>query len=265
LNLHPKPKKWLGQNFLKDGTILNKIIEAIPNDDNHIVEIGPGLGDLTRYLLVDKKVVAFEIDKELVTHLEKKFERQIKANKLELTNIDVLRHFHKGTLYDSSYNLVANLPYNIATNVLLRVLEDNNCKNIVAMVQKEVASKFVADVADRSYGSLSILCQSACVSRQIVVDVPKECFIPQPKVSSAVIYLQKLKCPQTTSLEYKKFLKICFNANRKTILNNLSKNYKKTNILSVLNSLFIRPNKRPHEVSLGQYDNIYKYLKENDD
>jgi 16S rRNA (adenine1518-N6/adenine1519-N6)-dimethyltransferase len=257
-----KAKKRYGQNFLKDESILAQIIQAIPKDDHHIVEVGPGLGDLTKHLLKNNLVIAYEIDRGLFAHLEKRFVVDIKTNRLKLTNTDVLKQFDKGSLCDTSYNLVANLPYNIATNVLFRAFEDDNCRNILVMVQKEVADKFLANVTDKSYSPLAIICQHMCSSRKKIADVPKECFTPSPKVSSTVIYLQKFEKTVTISQQFKQFLKICFNSNRKTILNNLCKSYDKLDILAVLDSLSIKPNKRPHEVSRDQYDRIYEKIKE---
>ncbi len=257
-----KAKKRFGQNFLKDENILHKIIQAIPNDDLQVVEIGTGLGDLTNYLVKDKFVTAYEIDRGLFAFVKNRFVVEINTNRLKLTNTDVLKQFDKGSLHDTSYNLVANLPYNIATNILFRAFADENCRNILVMVQTEVADKFLSDVGDRRYSPLAIICQHICESRVKITDVPNECFTPSPKVSSSVICLKKFKNPAIVSEGYKKFLKICFNSNRKTILNNLSKSYAKPDILSVLDSLGILPHKRPHEVSRDQYDRVYENLKE---
>jgi len=131
-------KKKFGQNFLKDETVLQKIVEAMPNNDNKIVEIGPGLGDLTKYLVDVKSVEAFEVDTDLCKLLQKKFDKEIATKQLHINCGDVLEAW-QSSLVDEDYDLVANLPYYIATNIILKALADPKCKNILVMVQLEVA------------------------------------------------------------------------------------------------------------------------------
>ncbi|PKN14786.1 MAG: 16S rRNA (adenine(1518)-N(6)/adenine(1519)-N(6))-dimethyltransferase, partial [Deltaproteobacteria bacterium HGW-Deltaproteobacteria-24] len=145
-----KAKKQFGQNFLKDDSILNKIIEAMPNNNNRIVEIGPGLGDLTQRMLKYKDMTAYEIDSDLLSILRSKFANEIQSQKLELIHTDVLDIWkQKKTLYKDKYDLIANLPYYVATNIILQAIEDDNCENIIVMIQKEVAQKFAAHEGEK--------------------------------------------------------------------------------------------------------------------
>ena len=134
-------KKQFGQNFLKDQSVLRKIIEAMPKNENKLVEIGPGLGDLTKFLVDVKSVEAFEVDTDLCKLLQSEFQEEISTKRLQLNCGDVLKAW-KSALVDEEYDLVANLPYYIATNIILKALEDPMCKNILVMVQLEVAEKF---------------------------------------------------------------------------------------------------------------------------
>ena len=187
-----KAKKQYGQNFLKDTTILDKIIQSMPNNNNYVVEIGPGLGDLTKNLVKYKDLTAYEVDTDLIGILESKFAIEIKEGKLKLIHADVLEAWNKqDSLHDGKYDLIANLPYYIATNIILRAFEDIACENIIVMVQKEVAQKFTARVNDKEYSSLGVITESISVDSRILFDVPPESFDPIPKVISSILYITK--------------------------------------------------------------------------
>ncbi len=265
-----KAKKRFGQNFLKDETVLNKIIQAMPNDKRKIVEIGPGLGDLTKKLLEKGDVVAFEVDEELCRYLKKKFEKELENSRLILKCGDVLKHWEEGMLIDEEYNLVANLPYYIATTIILKALHDFKCKSILAMVQKEVARKFVALPKEKDFSSLSVICDSVS-KRKLLFDVEPHSFTPAPKVISAVLNLQK-KCEfikgeypgifENLSLlvAFENFLKISFASPRKTLRKNLVSFYNKEQILKSFKSLNIDIKLRPHELSTLDYHLLFKHL-----
>ena len=237
---------------MKDKVYLNKIIESMPNDDNLIVEIGPGLGDLTEKLLQKNKLVAYEIDEELCLILKQKFPN------MELICGDVLESWQDGRLRDENYNLIANLPYYIATNIILKALKDEKCKNILVLIQKEVAQKFSAKVGEKSYGGLSIISHSVG-DVEIMFDIPPNAFRPAPKVMSSVILFQKAY--SSFDEEFAKFLKIAFSQPRKTLFKNLSIKYDK----SILNNLFenkkIEKNIRPHQVSEELFFEVFSELK----
>ena len=156
-NLAEFASKKFGQNFLKNDIYLHKIIQAMPNDDLRVAEIGPGLGDLTKELVKVRNVTAFEVDKRLCEHLTTEFEEPIKNGVFELRCGDVLERWESGSLLDEPYHLVANLPYYIATNIILKAFKDEQCQSILVMVQKEVASRLTGKIGTKSYGRLTVM------------------------------------------------------------------------------------------------------------
>ncbi len=256
-----KAKKKYGQNFLIDSSILGKIIQSMPNNSNHVVEIGPGLGDLTKYLVKYKDTTAYEVDTDLIGILESKFKEQIEQGKLKLIHTDVLEAWDKqGTLYDGKYDMIANLPYYIATNIILRALEDNNCEHIMVMIQKEVALKFTSKVNDKEYSSLGIISELLSIESRILFDVPPESFDPPPKVMSSILYIKK-DMSKSIDKEFKKFLKSCFTQPRKKLSKNLSSVFDKQTLSSIYEELEIDSNIRPHEVSSSLYSQMYTKVK----
>ena len=212
-----KAKKQYGQNFLKDTTILDKIIQSMPTKNNYIVEIGPGLGDLTKNLVKYKDMTAYEVDTDLIGILKSKFAIEIEEEKLKLIHTDVLVAWDKQkTLNDGKYDLIANLPYYIATNIVLRAFEDKNCGHIIVMVQKEVAEKFTAKVNDKDYSSLGIITELISVDSRILFDVPPESFDPPPKIISSILYIKK-DMDKYLDKDFNKFLKACFVQPRKKL------------------------------------------------
>ncbi len=248
--------KKFGQNFLKDSSVLEKIIEAMPKDGLPIVEIGPGLGDLTRQLIRVGNVRAYEVDKRLCEYLHKEFEEPLKSGRLELICKDILAH--DGSLQESQYSLVANLPYYIATKIILNALHDKHCKRIMVMVQKEVAQKFAAKSGEREFGSLSILAQSVA-DVELLFDVPPEAFVPPPKVTSAILYIEKKSSLEDKGFE--EFLKVATKQPRKTVIKNLSTIYSKAELLKLFEEFGLKPTLRSHEIELSIYHQLYKELK----
>ncbi|MGA1931741.1 16S rRNA (adenine(1518)-N(6)/adenine(1519)-N(6))-dimethyltransferase RsmA [Arcobacter sp. YIC-464] len=254
-------KKKYGQNFLIDSSILGKIIQSMPNNDNHLVEIGPGLGDLTKYLVKYKDTTAYEVDTDLIGILESKFKEQIEQGKLKLIHTDVLEAWDKqGTLNNGKYDMIANLPYYIATNIILRALEDKTCEHIIVMIQKEVAQKFTANVNDKEYSSLGIINELLSIESRILFDVPPESFDPPPKVMSSILYIKK-DMSKTIDNDFKKFLKACFTQPRKKLSKNLSSVVDKETLSSIYEELEIDSNIRPHEVSSSLYSQMYTKVK----
>jgi 16S rRNA (adenine1518-N6/adenine1519-N6)-dimethyltransferase len=249
-------KKKFGQNFLKDHSVLRKIIEAMPKNDNKIVEIGPGLGDLTKYLVDVKSVEAFEVDTDLCKLLQSEFKEEIDTERLHINCGDVLDAW-KSSLIDEPYDLVANLPYYIATNIILKALADPMCKNILVMVQLEVAEKFCATDGDKVFGSLGVITQSVGNSN-IIVRVPPSAFDPQPKVDSAVFLIQKNK--DRSDNDFENLLKVAFTQPRKTLMKNLSSKYDKKLLQEVYQQLELTNTIRPHQVSTNDYHQLYKML-----
>ena len=256
-----KAKKQYGQNFLKDKSVLEKIIQAISKDTENIVEIGPGLGDLTQELLKISRVKAIEIDEDLLPFLRQKFKTQIASGKLSLINADASKLFEKG-LDEKPYFLVANLPYYVATNLILSALKDENCLKLLVMVQKEVGLKFCAKAGDSDFSALGVLSSLIC-KREFLFEVAPKSFEPAPKVSSAVILLEKQNYfNELCELgAFESFLKLCFKAPRKTLLSNLKPF--KNELLKFLSERNLKENIRPHELCAKSYLELFENLKDN--
>ncbi len=256
-----KAKKEFGQNFLKDDLILHKIIQSMPQNNNHIVEIGPGLGDLTKNLVKYKDVTAYEVDTDLIGILEKKFATEIENNKFALKHIDVLKAWDElKSLHKSKYDLIANLPYYIATNIILRAFEDELCEHIIVMVQKEVAQKFTANVNEKEYSSLAIITQNISKDSKILFDVPKEAFDPMPKVTSSILYIKK-DLNSKFDKEFNRFLKVCFAQPRKKLSKNLTSILSKSEVSALFEELELNENLRPHELNSSLYSQMYTKVK----
>ena len=257
-----KAKKQYGQNFLKDTTILDKIIQSMPTKNNYIVEIGPGLGDLTKNLVKYKDMTAYEVDSDLITILQSKFAIEIEQGKLKLIHTDVLEAWDKQkTLHNDRYDLIANLPYYIATNIILRAFEDSACEHIIVMVQKEVAQKFTARVNDKEYSSLGIITELISIDSRILFDVPPQSFDPPPKVMSSILYIKK-DMDKHLDKDFNKFLKACFVQPRKKLSKNLSSVIDKNTISKIYEELNINDNVRPHEVSSSLYSQMHTRVKD---
>ena len=250
-------KKKYGQNFLQDKSVLDKIIKSMFNNNNIIVEIGPGLGDLTEKLLQKRDVIAFEVDTELYPILEDKFSDELNNNRLKLIKSDVLKYWEKN-LVNEEYDLIANLPYYIATNIILKGLKDTNCKNILVMVQKEVAKKFTARIGEKEFSALGILTESVA-KRELLFDISAKSFYPPPKVVSSMISINKITSLNDTDFE--KFLRVAFRQPRKKLIKNLSLNYDKIILENIFNKLSISIMIRPHELATSNYQKLYNELK----
>ena len=269
-----KAKKHFGQNFLQDKATLDKIIQAIPNDVANVVEIGPGLGDLTFRLLQIYKTTCFEIDCELFQILKVKFANEIQNGQLKLFCKDALEQWQQeGGLSSKNYFLVANLPYYVATKMILNAIDDEKCLGLIVMIQKEVALKFSAKSKDKEFSALSILAslQGRC---ELLFDVDAKLFNPPPKVTSSVIKLQKTKkifgkdgiFKDAKQYEaFKVFLRAAFASPRKTLLKNLSTNFDKNALEEIFESLGLAQNLRPHELGVDFYLKVFERLKEDNE
>lgn len=263
-----KAKKEFGQNFLKDSVILDKIVQAIPNDTSNIVEIGPGLGDLTLRLLKISKVKSYEIDRDLEKILTAKFADELENGRFELVLGDALEIWQNGGLSEKKYFLAANLPYYVATNLILRAIDDDDCLGFVVMVQKEVALKFCATSKNSEFGAISVLANlfGKC---EFLFEVPPLAFEPPPKVTSAVMRLVKNEFLSEHKkfanldeyAEFKGFLRICFSAPRKTLFKNLSSKFDKNLLNEIFANLQISQTIRSHELDFALFLKIFKNLK----
>ncbi len=182
-----KAKKSLGQNFLIDQNIIKKISKIISIKDKIILEIGPGTGNLTSEILINKpkKVYVVEKDENLALHLKKKF-----GSNLDIINKDVLK-FDEQLLTSEKLNVFGNLPYNISTEILCKWilnLTSNDCwfENLILMFQKEVAERIISKFNSKNYGRLSIISNWKLDIKKIY-DIKPSCFYPKPKVQSSVL------------------------------------------------------------------------------
>ncbi len=262
-------KKKFGQNFLKDTSVLNKIIQSMSHNNNKLVEIGPGLGDLTSKLLEHKKVKAYEVDDDLSAYLKTHFCKQIQDGNLELIEQDVMLSWEQGSLEVGNYDIVANLPYYIATAIILRALRDTKCKNITVMIQKEVALKFAAKEGQKEFCSLSVLA-SSIAKVELLFDVLPSSFEPEPKVVSSLIRFEKFQeyediFSQDEFMRFEKFLKVAFSQPRKTLIKNLSQAYAKDTLIDSFERFKLPLHVRGHQVDtstfLCLYENITKVQK----
>lgn len=206
-------------------------------------------------------MTAYEVDTDLIGILKSKFADELSCKKLVLNHIDVLKYWEEeGSLYNNKYDLIANLPYYIATSIILRAFEDSFCEHIIVMVQKEVALKFTANVNEKEYSSLSIITELISLDSKILFDVPPTAFDPAPKVTSSVLFIKK-DLTKIVDKGFNSFLKACFIQPRKKLSKNLTSILDNSSIDEIFNSLQIDSNKRPHEVSSSLYNQIYTKVK----
>ncbi|QGU93900.1 16S rRNA (adenine(1518)-N(6)/adenine(1519)-N(6))-dimethyltransferase RsmA [Clostridium bovifaecis] len=214
--------KSLGQNFLVDDTVLEDIVRgADVSKEDLVIEIGPGVGTLTRELLAKaKKVYAIELDSDLIPILQEELKD---FDNFELIHKDALKvDFDEIIGEEKSVKVVANLPYYVTTPIIANLITKGyNFKSLTIMIQKEVAERIDAEPNNKDYGSLSILVQYYCDTK-ILRRVPPASFIPQPKVDSIVIRLDKLDKPRVQVRDKDLFFKVVrqsFNMRRKTLRN----------------------------------------------
>ncbi len=232
-------KKTLGQNFLQDKNIIDKIVNApIYGDNNLVIEIGPGAGALTLELLkkVDRAIL-YEIDTRLEVILNKKLKDYVNYELIfdDFLNRDVKKDISKYD-FDNLY-IVANLPYYITTPIITKIIDDNlPVKEIVIMIQKEVALRFAAKPGTKEYGQITVFLNYFFDIEHVCI-VSKNSFIPKPKVDSAVIKMvAKENREYLISFDFfNKIVKDSFRFKRKTIKNNLV-NYD----LNIVNSVLVK-------------------------
>ncbi|WP_276357713.1 16S rRNA (adenine(1518)-N(6)/adenine(1519)-N(6))-dimethyltransferase RsmA [Cohnella caldifontis] len=256
-------KKSLGQNFLIDGNILDKIIAAAGLDGTKgALEIGPGIGALTERLAqAAGTVVALEIDNRLIPILEDVMSPYGNVN---VVHADVLKTDLRRVWADyfadvSGVSVVANLPYYVTTPIVMKLLEEKlPVDRIVVMVQKEVAERMAAKPGGKDYGSLSIAVQYYC-EPELVASVPSGAFVPAPNVDSAVIRLTKRAAPAVSVPDEDRFFRVvhaAFAQRRKTIANNLaaiSGKERKAELTALLAEIGIAPERRAETLSLEEF------------
>ena len=252
-----KHKKSLGQNFLINKTILKKISSLKDFKNQEVVEVGPGKGYLTKFLIKKKpsKLILIEKDRELETVLTNLIKN--KSIKIKLIIEDALK-VSINKLSKDKVVLIGNLPYNIATTLILNWLKYiHSFKSIVVMVQKEVASRLSAKEKTKHYGRTSVLVQ-VVADVKIKFDVAPENFFPKPKVHSSVIEIIPKEKIEFDYKKLDKLLKLSFMHKRKTLKNNLSKI--SSNIEEKIFKCGINPALRPEEISPNQFIKLSEEL-----
>tara|TARA_Y100000817_G_scaffold118482_1_gene92903 strand:+ start:2116 stop:2853 length:738 start_codon:yes stop_codon:yes gene_type:complete len=240
------PKKKWGQNFLVDPNIIKKIIHTLEiKSKDQILEIGPGKGALT-FSIKAQKVFAIEIDKDLCDLLSRK-----KQKNLTIINEDIL----KTNIENLKINkVVGNLPYNISSQIIFKILKNNNWDTAIFMIQKELAERITSKEGSKQYGRISVMIQSLCdVKREF--NVSPNCFSPKPNVSSTIISLKKKK---KIVFDYDKFeyvVKKIFSQRRKKIKNTLTQ-------ISNYDELRNYTDKRPEQISVEDYIKIASQIKD---
>ena len=213
-----KAKKYLGQHFLTDETIAKRIADSLTGEVSNVLEIGPGMGVLTKYLITKPELNFWvvEIDSESVVYLHEHYP-ELNVIEGDFLKLDV------STLFHDSFAVIGNFPYNISSQILFKVFESRNqVPEVVGMFQKEVAERVVAGPGSKVYGILSVLL-SAYYDMEYLFTVHENVFNPPPKVKSAVIRLRRnnvssLECDETLFVQV---VKTGFNQRRKTMRNAL--------------------------------------------
>ncbi len=247
-----KPKKSLGQHFLKDANIARKIVDCIEGEPQLLIEIGPGMGILTRFLAKKyENFYAIEIDKNAIEYLKRNTilpEGKI----LEGNFLD----FKFNDIFKQNLTIIGNLPYNILSQIFFMILENKNLvTQVVCLIQKEVAERISAPPGSRTYGILSVLLQTF-YDINYLFTVNEHVFIPPPKVKSAVIRLKRNKIMNLDCNEqlYFKVVKTSFNQRRKTLRNSLRLMYPE---VALKQEIF---NKRPEQLGVDEFVFLTKLL-----
>jgi 16S rRNA (adenine1518-N6/adenine1519-N6)-dimethyltransferase len=251
-----KPKKSLGQHFLIDLNIAQKIVNSLSYNTDTIIEIGPGKGILTQFLVKKnfEKLYLIEIDKECIEILSDKYDQ----NNVVIINNDIL-DFSFDIFKNNKFSIIGNFPYNISSQIFFKILRHyDNIDEVVCMIQKEVAERICSGPNSKKYGILSVLLQ-AYFDIKLLFNVNPTVFFPQPKVKSAVIKLRrnnvtKLPCDENL---FEKIVKQAFNQRRKILRNSLNNYIDDSTIQHDLFQL------RPEQLSYEQFILLTKIFSNN--
>ncbi|MGN0383777.1 MAG: 16S rRNA (adenine(1518)-N(6)/adenine(1519)-N(6))-dimethyltransferase RsmA [Eubacterium sp.] len=268
-------QKKFGQNFLVDSNILEKIVESAEiSKDDMVLEIGPGIGTMTQYLCESaRKVVAVEIDKMLIPILN---DTLSDYDNVDIINEDILK-VDINKIVDEYNNgkpikVVANLPYYITTPIIMGLFESKvPIESITIMVQKEVADRMQVGPGTKDYGALSLAVQYYADAK-IMVNVPASCFMPRPKVGSAVIKLTRHNAPPVDVADENlmfKIIRASFNQRRKTLQNGLNNSseitYSKEQIAEAINDMGLSHAVRGETLTLQQFAELANKLMTSED
>ena len=256
-----KAKKSLGQNFLIDNSIIDRIVDVIPAQENDlIIEIGPGMGALTSKLKnKNTNIICYELDTDLKPYLNK-----LEDNKTKIIYQDILNSNISYDIKDINYNnlyIVGNLPYYITTPIIKHLISlQLKVKEMVFMVQEEVANRFTAKPKTHEYGSITLYLNYYYKVEKIF-RVSKKCFNPEPKVESAIIkFKERLNKPNINEEKYFKLINDSFKMKRKTLKNNLN-NYDFNKVKEIFNKYNLDDSVRAEELSEEIFIDILNNLK----
>lgn len=253
--MNVRPKKHLGQHFLIDENIAAKIAGSLTSDTPNVLEIGPGKGMLTKYLLdkgYDLQVI--EIDTESIDYLSAHFPNL----KGKIISGDFLRYDLSG-IYNEPFSIIGNFPYNISSQILFKVLENRTeIPEVVGMFQREVAERIASPPGSKQYGILSVLVQ-AYYDVSYLFSVSEHVFSPPPKVKSAVVRFTRhtISYPNTDEKLFFRIVKAGFNQRRKTLRNSLKNAGFPVERLG--DDIFL---KRPEQLSVIEFLNIVRLLSD---
>lgn len=251
-----RAKKYLGQHFLKDMTIAQRIVESLPLDgQTSVLEIGPGMGVLTQYLLQNPLIdlTAVELDTESVEYLHTNYPT------LKVVEADFLR-LDLSTLFPGNFLIIGNFPYNISSQILFKLLDyKENVPYLVGMFQKEVAERIASPAGKKAYGILSVFLQ-AFYTVDYLFTVSEYVFDPPPKVKSAVVRLTRNEVTSLGCNEklFKTVVKTAFNQRRKTLRNSLQPLVEKYNPM-YSDQLF---DKRPEQLDVQEFVALTNLIEE---
>ncbi len=252
-----RASKRLGQNFLIDSSVVQRIVDAAEiSAGDEVLEIGPGIGTLTQGILeAGANVTAVELDKKLPAVLEKTLEgyENFKLIQGDILKVDVEK------IMPPNFKVVANLPYYITTQILLTLLEKKlPVTKIVTMVQKEVAERMTAAPNSKIFGAMSVAVQFRA-DVQIAFEVPPSAFVPRPEVKSAVVVCNVRESPFKVASEdfFIKVVRAAFGQRRKTLVNSLvGAGFNREKILAALEFANIPPNLRAENLSVADFANL---------
>ncbi|MDR3249911.1 MAG: 16S rRNA (adenine(1518)-N(6)/adenine(1519)-N(6))-dimethyltransferase RsmA [Mycoplasmataceae bacterium] len=256
------PSKKMGQNFLINKEVYTSMVNKIDFSKYDLVlEIGPGLGALTDILIQKtKKIIVIEIDKRLSEYIAERY-KQYDAKKFELLNIDALKtNFNELAKEYKNTVIVSNLPYSISSIVVIKFIK-SEIKNMYCMLQKEMVERMMAIPRTKQYNAFTVLLNTYCKIKKLV-DISRSSFYPVPEVDSTFISISKNN--KSYDENYDKFIRMCFNSKRRTLLNNLKNIIDKNTLSLYLKKNKISGNARAEELTYLGFISLYNfYIKNN--
>lgn len=259
-------KKKFSQNFLLDENIIHKIVDSTNIDQNTgVIEIGPGLGALTKHIVKQaKQVLVYEVDNDLIPYLNEFFAGQDNFTLLhrDILKADIQNDIHQYLSDCERIVVISNLPYHITTPIIMRFLEDvKGIHSMIFMMQLEVAKRITSEPDTKDYNALSVIIQHQTEAKYLF-KVPKKVFHPQPNVDSAVIRLViKPDTIDKNNHGFYEFVHKCFAQRRKTLINNLSNGYNKytkSELADILEESGINPLTRAEALDLESLLQLYE-------